>query len=150
MIQAAQWQPSGSLLAPVFQSLIDGVPNSTSTNSNAPTVTFPVEEVSFGRDITIDGLYISLMGNVTETTTLNFNFNGIAFGSLVLAAGSLNMTTPTEFQVFPSSVTTSGAFTVHSPQLSVTVPQYLDAGVSQLYIVKIAEFGSFDPKQRPV
>jgi hypothetical protein len=136
--------------APTFCSFIDRVPDSISVNSNAPTVTFPVEEISFGRDITIDGLYISLMGNITEATTLNFSFNGITFGSLVLTADSLNMTTPTEFPVFPSSTTTSGAFTVHSPQLSITIPRYLDTGVSQLYIVKIAVFGSFDPKQRPV
>jgi hypothetical protein len=152
--QLVQSQQGGNSIlgvtAPTFCSFIDRVPDSISVNSNAPTVTFPVEEISFGRDITIDGLYISLMGNITEATTLNFSFNGITFGSLVLTADSLNMTTPTEFPVFPSSTTTSGAFTVHSPQLSITIPRYLDTGVSQLYIVKIAVFGSFDPKQRPV
>jgi hypothetical protein len=60
------------------------------------------------------------------------------------------MITPTEFQVFPSSVTTSGAFTVHSPQLTVTIPSFTNAGLAKVYIVKIAEFASYDPKQRPV
>jgi hypothetical protein len=132
-----------------FYQLSKGVANSTAV-SNSSSVTFPVEEVSFGRDITIDGLYVSLLGNLTESVTLNFDFNGEIFSSLTIPAGDLSLVTPTEFQLFPTSTTTAGAFTAHSPQLSITVPALLDTGTEQLYITKIAVFASYDPKQRPV
>jgi hypothetical protein len=151
LVQAQQQTTvSSGIIAPTFWKLVDGVPGPASINVFDPTVTFPVEEISFGRDITIDGLYVSLLGVLTGACSLNFSFNGITFGSLALASGSLNMTTPTEFQVFPSSVTTSGAFTVHSPQLTVTIPSFTNADSAKVYIVKIAEFASYDPKQRPV
>ena len=139
-----------TLETPVFYSISDGVPNSMAVNSNAPVITFPVEEISFGRDITIDGLYISFLGSLSEAVTVNIEFNGITFGSLTLNPGTVDLITPTEFQVFPSSSTTAGAFTTHSPQLQISVPALSDAGMDQFYIVKIAMFGSYDPKQRPV
>ena len=134
-----------------FYSLVEGVPN-TFAMSNPPTVSFPVEEVAFGRDITIDAMYVALNANVSEDTMVNFYINGTLFTSLVLPASEFNSLsgTPVELQVFSSSNSTSGAVTTHSPQLSYEIVPFVDTATAQVRFTKIALFASYDPMQRPV
>ncbi len=128
----------------------------TNTLCKVPSyVTFPQEEVLFGRDVTIDALYVSLWANLTDSITIEFLFNGVHFAYLLLEPGApLNTLNgnPTEFKVFPDgqSTGTSGVFTSHSPQLQASVRSPVAADINQLRFAKIQEYASFDPKQRPV
>ena len=153
MILGAQYNiqvgSHGSLQAPIFYQLSEGVPNVFSI-STLCTVTFGIEEIAFGRDVTIDSWYVSLVANVSENVTLNFSFNDVLFASETLTPTQFNSvdvnTDPTELQIFPLS----GAFTIHSPHPQIQVVPLSDAGTAQIRFTKIAIFGSFDPSQRPV
>jgi hypothetical protein len=109
-----------------------------------------VEEVSFGRDITIDALYLALNANVSENVYVDFYINNILYATLALAPGVYNSltTTPVENQLF-SDNNGAGAFTTKSPQLSYKVRSITDAGTAQIRFTKITMFCSFDPSQRP-
>jgi hypothetical protein len=134
-----------------FYELSEGVPNALSL-SLPPSVTFPSEEVAFGRDITVDGIYSAISAQVSENVAMFYNLNGNVFSAQSL--------TPTEFdslsalpvgtQVFPDSVTSSGAVTEHSPQLQISIAALPDTGTALVRLTKQAIFGSFDPRQRPV
>ena len=134
-----------------FYELSEGVPNALSL-SLPPSVTFPSEEIAFGRDITVDGIYSAISAQVSENVAMLYNLNGNVF--------SVQSLTPTEFdslsalpvgtQVFPDSVTSSGAVTEHSPQLQISIAALPDTGTALVRLTKQAIFGSFDPRQRPV
>jgi hypothetical protein len=138
---------SPTVFAPSFFKLTDGIGNINSANTLNAIVAFPQEELLFGRDVTIDALYVSLFADVSADTTVNFYINGILFSSLVLTSAVFNSLTgiPIECQVFPTSI-----FTSHSPQLSYQITPFGTTDTAQLQFVKIQLFGSFDPKQRPV
>ena len=129
-----------------FYSLQEGLTN-TNSASLAPSVTFPVEEVAFGRDITIDAIYLALYANLADTVALNFSIGGVSFGSLVLTHAEFPSigTTPIEFAVFPT-----GVFTTHSPQLQVTITGASTTHTNLVRFTKLTMFGSYDPSQRPV
>jgi hypothetical protein len=148
--------------------LNDGIANSASL-STTNSLTLPVEEVAFGRDITIDGLYLSLWANVSENVFLSFYITGdvniatpgvsavyvpttVLYATLELTPAQFNTLTgdPIEVQIFPSSGFGAGAITVRSPQLSVVVTPLADAGTAQIRFAKKAIFATVDPNQRPV
>jgi len=169
MTVAAQYNNAVNVIQPPkFYTLTDGIVNSNSL-SISNTVTFPVEEVSFGRDVTIDSLYLSLWANVSEAVTLNFYIQGLVniagvgseavyqattvlYASLILEPGTFNTLsgTPTEIQLFPGTSFGTGAITVKSPQLSVSAVSLTDAGTAQIVFSKKAIFATVDPAQRPV
>lgn len=159
-IVATQYFNSSSVLqVPSFYSIVDGVPNVNTLNEDVPIITFPQEELVFGRDVTIDALYIALNADVSENVTLNWFFNGAGFATTTLTPAQFNAIpdvehldlVPIELQVFPNvSSTSSGVFTAHSPQLQLTITPLSDTGTAQVWITKIQIYGSFDPMQRPV
>jgi len=130
---------------------------------------FPQEEISFGRDITIDALYVLAAG--VPGLVVNFTVDGViknpSDGTFILTPGVFNgvLTFDTqanpnllqEYQVFD---TTGKAVTVKAPQLKATVPSqvmtyspigpYPITSTPLIRISKVAMFGSFDPEQRPV
>jgi hypothetical protein len=111
---------------------------------------FAQEEMLFGRDVTVDALYIGLFADVTVDTTVNFFFNGILFSTYILTPAQFNTLSglPVEIQVFPT--TTAGPFTVHSPQLQLQVVRVGIGASAFVRFTKIQWYGSFDAKQRPV
>jgi hypothetical protein len=131
-----------------FYSVYDGVAAATSLNVNS-TVSFAVEEVSFARDITIDAIYISLTATLSANVTAVFNINGVFFSQLVLTPDVMNTDSivPIGFQVFPAS---GLPFTAPSPQLQITITGISSTIPSEVAIIKVAMFGSYDPNQRPV
>jgi hypothetical protein len=164
---------TGVGIAPSVKALFlqEGVagPNS---QSNPQFVTFPVEEVVFGRDVTIDSLYVAIQGDLTmfvENVTLTFVLNGlqnqatvagvaqyksvsIVYATLVLSPGDYNNVNmnPIETQIF-SANQGAGAVTLRSPQLRVQVTPFTDVAASSLVrITKLGMYASFDPAQRPV
>lgn len=150
---ALQAKPSiGAITPPSFVSLIEGVPNINAINLNNPQITFPQEELLFGRDVVIDALYIALWGNVSENTTVQFYFNGILFSSIVLDPATYNSLSgnPTEIKVFPTGTVGTGVFTSHSPQLQVKIVALGDVGTAQVRFSKIQAYASFEPAQKPV
>ena len=140
---------------PAAYTLAETIPTSNTLSKVPSYVNFPQEEILFGRDVTIDALYVSLWANLIDSITIEFLFNGVHFAFLVLTPGApLNTLNgqPTEFKVFPDgqSTGTSGVFTSHSPQLQLSVRSPVAADINQLRFAKIQEYASFDPKQRPV
>jgi hypothetical protein len=134
-----------------FYELSEGVPNILSL-SEPPTVSFPVEELSFGRDITIDAMYRAISAAVSGDISIVYSLNGALFTTETLTSAKYNSVSvpPIEGQVFSSSSTTAGATTVHSPQLQISITPLLSTGTALVRLTKQAIFGSFDPKQRPV
>ena len=132
---------------PFFYSLVDGLANSNAINGTS-TVTFPVEEVAFGRDVTVDALYVALIASVSENVTITFSLNGSAFSTLLLTSAEFNSLSgkPIEKQLFPPS----GPVTVHSPQLQYSISELSDTGTVKIRFTKLALFASYDPAQRPV
>lgn len=147
-----------------FCSITEGVPNALAL-SNPSTVTFPVEEVSFGRDITIDALYVSLWGNVSENVLITFYINllqntsaqgqpaiyeqtQVKFASITLTPAQFNNLngTPTEFQLF----STSGTVVGRSPQLEIQITSITDTGTAQVRCAKAQLYCSYDSAQRPI
>ena len=135
--------------------LQEGVPQSNSLTSTLSYVTFPQEEILFGREVTIDAIYISLWANLSRNVTINFLFNGVHFGALALVTGApLNTLNgvPTNFKVFPDATVLSGTgvFNSQSPQLQITIAESLFNNQNPIRIAKIQLYASFEPKQRPV
>jgi hypothetical protein len=162
--QVGRFSQSGSVLAlqgktglipaivpPVSYVLTGGVPNVNSISGQSQ-ITFPQEELLFGRDVTIDALYIALWGDVSEDTTIEFYFNGVLFSSLVLTTAIYNSLSgnPIENKIFPTGVTGTGVFTSHSPQLQIKIISLTDAGTASIEFSKIQMYASFEPNQRPV
>ena len=142
---------SSTTAPPQFFALQEGLTNINAI-SQASSVTFAQEELAFGRDITIDALYVSLVGDFSEDVQVTFSFSGVVFAVVTLSATQFNTlnSNPIELQIFPTTVNSSGAFTVHAPQLQIVVSGLPDNGTAQLRVIKVAWFGSFDPAQRPV
>jgi hypothetical protein len=156
------------LSAPVISLLTEGVPNSDSLN-NKPFITFPQEEVAFGRDVTVDGLYVSLWGDVVDNVTLNFYVTllqnitttpgapavyesvQILFATLVLTSAQFNTLegNPIELQLFPT-YQGAGAITGHSPQLSIQVNRETSTNSNLFRIAKLGMYCTVDANQRPV
>lgn len=151
---------------PTFVGLSEKLVNGQST-SNASFIVFPQEECLLGRDVTIDALYLSLYASVSQDTVLTFSFNGLQPSSLnpdvyepvnqvfaVVTLSSSVFTTlsgnPVELQVFPTTTSTAGAFTVHSPQLRIDFTTLVGTGNAQFRFTKVGIFASYDPTQRPV
>jgi hypothetical protein len=150
--QTQQTLATATAIAPTtyaFYVLQECVPTTHSFPSTS-SLSFPVEEISFGRDITIDALYIAIEADLVDNITVNFFFNTTAFSSLVLTPAMFVGTLPIEFQIFPTSTTTGGAFTVKSPQLEISLSQGQLTHVNKVHFTKVAFFASYDPKQRPV
>ncbi|MDR3392442.1 MAG: hypothetical protein P4L77_11995 [Sulfuriferula sp.] len=149
---AFQQEISGTLLPPSFFSLLEGVPNVNSI-SNQAQVYFPVEEVLFGRDITIDSLYVALNGSVSENTYVDFYLNDVLYSTLIMTPATFNSvdlnTKPIETSLYPLPTRGVGAFTVKSPQLSAKIRSLTDAGSALIRFTKIMLLGSFDEAQRP-
>jgi hypothetical protein len=158
-------------LPPAFYALIEGVPNNSAI-SNPAYITFPQEEVSHGRDITIDALYLSLWANVSAPTLIGLVFNGfqvsaastpgepdiltpmtVPYATLFLQPTDFNTLEgdPLELQFFSSNLALgAGAATMRSPQLTLQVYSIATADTAQIRISKVSIFGSYDPAQRPV
>jgi len=145
-------------------------PRYYSTTAQNAYVRFPAEEISFGRDITIDGVYVLIAG--APGITIGFSIDGWqrdqnGVSSFVVGAynGSLTIDSNAapglylEYQVYDVN---GVAITLKAPQLRMFVnpqstwtdytPLYPYPVHSQPYIkcAKVAMFGSFDPNQRPV
>ena len=129
--------------------LAEGIANSATFGyaSNLPTITFPQEEVVFGRDVTIDGVLISLFYWATQALVLTFSVNGNTLGSINLpaVAGPLPAN-PTLYKLQCAN------FTATSPQLTVSLTWYNPAisASGQFQIAKVSMFATLDPNQRPV
>jgi hypothetical protein len=151
-----------------FFSFQEGVPN-VNSSSNSPTVTFPVEEVAFGRDITVDALYLSLWASVLEDVTITFYISiqqniaaagepavykatVIEYASLTLTEAQFNTLEgdPIELQLFASVNEGVGSVTGHSPQLQYQISGVSSSNINSIRFSKIAMYCSFDPSQRPV
>lgn len=142
-------QASGAL--PLFYTLQEVVRKTTSI-SDSSDLFFVAEELLFGRDVTVDALYISLNAQLVADATIEFWISGQLFSTLTLAHASYTNinAAPTEIQVFPSTTTdTTAVFTAHSPQLEIKITS-LNSSNNLIRFVKIQLYGSFDPKQRPV
>lgn len=132
--------------APVFWINSACVQVSDFTHATPPFVSFPQEEIAFGRDITIEAAYISISG--VPGQVVNFDVSGVLQASLTLPAGAV----PNSFdnyQVF-FSTSTQDKTTVQNPQLTISLPLNTSIVYNSFKIAKIALFGSFDPNQRPV
>lgn len=154
---------------PAFYSLIDRLGN-TNSISLGSTITFPAEEISFGHDITVDGLFVSLWAEVIENVMIEFHISvqknitttpgapavyvpvSALYATYVLTPAVFFTLTgnPIEIQLFPNSSYGAGAITGHSPQLEINIPPLVDTGIVFISIAKVAMFASFDPNQRPM
>jgi hypothetical protein len=134
-----------------FYELSEGVPNVLSL-SLPPSVTFPSEEVAFGRDITVDGIYSAISAQVSENVAVKYSLNGNEFSIQSLTPDEFNSlgALPVEMQVFSDSTTSSGAVTEHSPQLQISIATLPDTGTALVRLTKQTMFASYDSKQRPV
>ena len=139
---------STSSTGPQYWNLAPWVQDSSFPYGHPSFVLWPMEEISHGRDITIDGILITAWG--TPGLVLNWSVSGILQSSLTLpanAGGGFQ-----EYQVFfgASGVSSSGVTTVKRPQLRLDLPLAAAGTNTQLSIAKVTMFGSFDPNQRPV
>jgi len=168
LIYGQQLDASGNYHIPVMYNLS---PRFYSTTTQSAHVWFPAEEISFGRDITIDALYVLASGapgleidfqidGWQKDQNGNFSFISAAFTGKLIFDSSAVPGLYQEYQIF--DIATGGAVTMKAPQLKMNVnPQSSWGGYtpivaypvsSQPYIkvAKVAMFGSFDPNQRPV
>ena len=165
-VMGVQVKQGNNLLTPVVYSLSEGVPNVNSF-SNPSFVVFPQEEVAFGRDVTVDGLFVALWANVTENVIVNFYITVLAntaavgasavyapvktlYATLTLTSAEFNTLegNPSEVQLF--SPVGTGAVTGHSPQLSYEIVSLTNSGTAQVRFSKFAMYCSCDLAQRPV
>jgi hypothetical protein len=143
------WESSGGSES-YFFGLQEYVSNLSGLGVTNPTVIFPAEEISFGRDITIDGLLVSMAG--TPGTVINFLVQDVLGNTLLSNSftlpGSASYDTLATYQIYDDG---SGqcARTGQAPQLSYNVNATTEA-TNQFRVAKIVMFGSFDPTQRPV
>lgn len=128
------------------------VQDSDFPHATADYIVFPAEEISFGRDITIESAYVSVAG--TPGQVVNFWVQSalqtsVLQAQLVLPA-TASVTVYANYQIWFVAGSPDDKMTVQSPQLVVSLPLSASGTVSLLKISKIALFGSFDPAQRPV
>jgi hypothetical protein len=117
-----------------------------STISNNPFITFPQEELLFGRDVVINAIYLSMNANAPTQTDISFYINNVLFATYIFDPAFWNTLSgnPIEVAVYPTSV---GVFTAHSPQLTIRAESSNGATIR---ISKIQLYGSMEPEQRPV
>ena len=135
--------------APVALALTEQLPNNFLV-FNTMSIIFPQEEILFGRDVTIDALYIALQAQFQSDTVLDVYLNDILYASYALQATSFTdiNANPIELQIFPATAT--GVNTGHSPQLTL---QFINNTALETNIVRLTKatmFGSIDANQRPV
>ena len=163
----AQRFTSGHYQAP---ELYDLTPRFYSTTTQSGYIWFPAEEISLGRDITIDALYVLI--SAAPGIEIDFQIDGwqrdqngnsayvqAAFTGSIVTDASAYPGFYEEYQVFNAD---GSAITLKAPQLKINVnPQSSWAGYTPpipypifsqpfIKISKVAMFGSFDPNQRPV
>ena len=140
----------GATLTPQFFALQEGVPNVNSL-SNQAGVAFPEEEVLFGRDVTIDALYMALWAKVSENTFVDFYINGVLYATLELTSAVYNTLNgnPIENQLFALPAYGAGADTGHAPQLTYKIRSLTDTGTAFVRFSKIMILASIAPSQRP-
>ena len=146
---AMQQTIGGVIQAPQFFIVREQLPDSNGS-SNTFEVSFPQEEILFGRDVTIDALYIGLQAQLQSNVTLNAYINGNLYASYALQATAFTdiNAIPTELQIFPATGT--GINTGHSPQLKLELVNAAGVQTSLVRFTKITMFGSIDAAQRPV
>jgi hypothetical protein len=146
---AIQQTVGGVVQAPQFFTIQEKLPDSNG-GSNTFEISFPQEEILFGRDVTIDALYTALQAQLQNNVTLNAYVNGILYASYALQATSFTNVNanPIELQIFPASGT--GINTGHSPQLRLELINAAGVQTSLVRFTKVAMFGSIDASQRPV
>jgi len=168
LVLAIQETVSDVLQAPLFYSLKEGVTNDTAISNNV-SILFPQEELSIGRDVTIDALYVSLWADVSEDVAVSFYITGLVntaspglpavyepvevlYATYTLLPAVFNSLDgdPIELQLSASNTFGVGAVTVHSPQLKITAQEITDSGTAKIRWSKKVMFGSFDSKQRPM
>jgi len=135
-----------------FWQMYQGVQNVDFTAGTTETsITFPPEEVSFGRQISIQGLYVSCSG--VPGQVINFSVSSIANATLVLPAGASPDVIgyyQVYFEISIFSLMDVAQITTIAPQLTVSLPLAPTGTQNPFAFVKIAMFGSYDPNQIPV
>lgn len=132
----------------------------SNTDSGMPPNTvsvllFPSEEVSFGRDITIDGLYIKMAGTAgqrVEFDILDETGATVLFSSFTFPVGA-SYTVLADYAINNFTVLSGEGIstaTVKAPQLKIQVFNNGTGVKNQFRLAKATLFGSFDPQQRPV
>jgi hypothetical protein len=138
---------------PVAYQIVEQFPDENALISGNASVTFPQEEVLFGRDVTIDSLYISLWANITEAVDVECYINDTLVGVMVLNPGAPWNTLdgrPTEAQLFFTNIGGTNVVTAKSPQMRLEWPTVNSTNeVNQLRMSKIQMYCSFDPEQTP-
>jgi hypothetical protein len=108
-------------------------------------VIFPEEEVAFGRDVTVSGVYIYLAGTPGVVIAINI----LSQGSVVTTA---NFTIPSgaSYSILARYAITfpGGTIVTKNPQLQTIVSSA--PSPSQLRIAKATIFASYDPNEQPV
>ncbi len=146
---AIQQTLNGGTEAPLFLTFTEPYVRIADT-SNGFDVVFPVEEVIFGRDVTIDALYVALQGQFNADVTFTILVNGEQYAVYSLLASSFTdiNANPIELQIFPATAT--GIFTAHAPQLQFQLESSSLTDAPLIRFTKITMFGSIDANQRPV
>ena len=142
----------------LFYYLNESVQNSDFNHAMPSYVTFPQEEIAFGRDITVDGALISCAG--VPGQVIEFTINGqLSFrdggGQATPITGSITLpesASPLTFQNYQVTFNTStnDKITVQNPQLTVSLPLSGTGTANFFSAAKIALFASYDPNQRPL
>lgn len=100
---------------------------------------FPMEEVIFGRDVTVDGILIYL--NVTNPITVTVDVSGTMFSTFTAVART------TLYKVWPVRLPYTGVF----PQLTLTFTATLESPIiTGLKIGKVSMFCTVDQTQRVI
>ena len=134
--------------APQYWNLAPWVQDSNFPYGEASFVLWPMEEISHGRDITIDGLLVTLWGS--PGLVLNWSISGVLQAAQTLPASASSGFWTYQITFGSTGLSSSGVLTVKYPQLRLDLPLAAANVHEQLSIAKITMFGSFDPSQRPV
>ncbi len=108
-------------------------------------ITFPEEEVAFGRDVTVNGLYLYLAGTPGVVLTFNILSNGnvVATNNFTIPSGA----SYAKLARYPLTFI-GGDVVIKNPQLQIL--GVTGASPSQLRIAKISMFASYEQNQQPV
>jgi hypothetical protein len=134
-------------------------------------ITFPAEEISHGRDITIDAIYATISGLPGTIVTMNVSgwqgnpstyVQNVFVGTVTLDSNAI----PDQYEEYQFFNADGSAITLKAPQpqllvsgqvvppytppLGVTYLPYPQNSNPTFKCSKISMFGSFDPNQRPV
>ncbi len=132
-----------------FSVLAEQVPNIESLTEEGPLVYFPNEEISFGRDITIDSIYASMAGSPGQE--LQFIvvdiYGNVLLNTIFTFPVGASYDAFANYAIFDNI--TGTAFTGQAPQLQIIAAVNGSDIANQLRIAKICMYGSYDPMQRP-